>query len=213
MEGDWPKYEVLPRFVLSMGSFFPSNSEVERTFSVETDIHRDPRKNLMSQDILDAHMQIRFGVESELSFDRNSCDQCNSTRKRPHCHCSKAVINEEMRNRFKEAYKVTPGEEKDEAAVDDQKLIEIEESENTRYKDLMDKLKSRNTFYSGSHMAPIYPLEKKKNVTTPMVSTSKVHTTTPNVSTTSKVATTSIVPQKKMKMSTVASQMLQQLLR
>ena len=119
MEGDWPKYEEFPRFVLSMGSFFPSNSVVEKTFSVETDIHRDPRKNLMSQDILDAHMQIRFGVESELSFDRNSCDQCNSTRKRPHCHCSKAVINEEMRNRFKEAYKVTPGEEKDEAAVDD----------------------------------------------------------------------------------------------
>ena len=39
-----------------------------------------------------------------------------------------------------------------------------------------------------------------------MVSTSKVHTTTPNVPITSKVATTSIVPQKKMKMSTVASQ-------
>ena len=44
MEGDWPKYDVLPRFALCMGTFFQSNSEVERAFSVETDIRRDLRK-------------------------------------------------------------------------------------------------------------------------------------------------------------------------
>ena len=58
MEGDWPKYDVLPRFALCMGTFFQSNSEVERAFSVKTHIHRDPKKNRMNQATLDGHMQI-----------------------------------------------------------------------------------------------------------------------------------------------------------
>ena len=37
-------YDVLPRFALCMGAFFNSNSEVERAFSAETDVHRDTKK-------------------------------------------------------------------------------------------------------------------------------------------------------------------------
>ena len=144
----------------------------------------------MNQATLDAHTQIRFGVESELSYDKNNCNQCNSTRKRLHCHCSKAAINEEMLNLSNEAYKMTPEDQRDEAEITEQKQIELEESENSRFKDLMVKLKSRSTFYSGSHhMAPIYQQQQKKNiaidkapkVTTPKVTTPKV--TTPKVTT------------------------------
>ena len=88
-----------------MGAFFNSNSEVERAFSVETDIHRDPKRNRMNQLMLDAHMNVRYGVESELSYNKNECAQCNSSRKKPHCHCSKAEINGEMLTLYNEAYK------------------------------------------------------------------------------------------------------------
>ena len=54
-EGEWSKYDVLPRFARSMASFFNSNSEVERAFSAETDFYRDPKKNRMRHDTQDAH--------------------------------------------------------------------------------------------------------------------------------------------------------------
>ena len=60
---------------------------------------------------------------------------------------------------------MTPEEQKDEAEITEQKQIELEESENSRFKDLMVKLKSQSTFYSGSHhMAPIYQQQQKKNI-------------------------------------------------
>ena len=45
MDGDWQKYDILPKFALETGIFFSSNSKVERAFSIETDIHRNPKKN------------------------------------------------------------------------------------------------------------------------------------------------------------------------
>ena len=42
-EGDgWAKYPLLPRFVMAMAIMFNSNSEIERAFSVQTDIHTKP---------------------------------------------------------------------------------------------------------------------------------------------------------------------------
>ena len=64
-EGDWPKYEVLPRFALALATIFNSNSECERNFSHQTRLARDPTKNKMSQKMFDAHLQIRSGVESK----------------------------------------------------------------------------------------------------------------------------------------------------
>ena len=58
----------------------------------------------MSQEMYDTHMQIRFGVESELSYDQSSCDQCLSGRKRSHFHCSKALVSGGMLSRSNAAY-------------------------------------------------------------------------------------------------------------
>ena len=63
MEGDYPKYEILSKFTLAMGTFFNSNSEVERVFSVWTEIHCNPKKNKVSQEIFYIHIRIRYGVE------------------------------------------------------------------------------------------------------------------------------------------------------
>ena len=46
-EGDWYRYEVLPRFARALGTIFNYNSETERAFSVQSDIHRDTKRNLM----------------------------------------------------------------------------------------------------------------------------------------------------------------------
>lgn len=79
-----------------MGTFFDSNSEVERGFSVETDLIRDLKKNCMSQGLLDAHMQIHYGVESALNYDKSSSIPCKRAQKQAHCHCSQAEIAEDM---------------------------------------------------------------------------------------------------------------------
>ena len=45
MEGDWPNYGNLSKF--AMGRILQQLfSEVERAFSVETDIHCNPKENL-----------------------------------------------------------------------------------------------------------------------------------------------------------------------
>lgn len=43
-DGDWPRYPVLRRFANALGTVFYSNSETERAFSVEGDIHKNPKK-------------------------------------------------------------------------------------------------------------------------------------------------------------------------
>ena len=58
-EGDWQRFEVLPRFANALGTVFNSNSEAERAFSVQGDIHKNPKKNHMEQDTLDCHMQVK----------------------------------------------------------------------------------------------------------------------------------------------------------
>ena len=158
---EWLKYDVLPRFALSMGAFFISNSEVERAFSVETDIHRDPKKNRMSQMMLDAHMNIRYGVESELSYNKKECSKCNSKRKRPHCHCSKAEINEEMLSLYNEAYKMTEGEEREKVEIAEESVEVLEARENSRLESLKEKLMKRNSFYDEHTMMPVYEQEPK----------------------------------------------------
>ena len=61
-DADWPRYPVLCRFAKALGTVFNSNSETERAFSVEGDIHKNPKKNHMAQDTLDCHMQVKYGV-------------------------------------------------------------------------------------------------------------------------------------------------------
>ena len=145
-----------------MGAFFNSNSEVERAFSVETDIHRDPKRNRMNQLMLDAHMNVRYGVESELSYNKNECAQCNSSRKRSHCHCSKAEINEEMLTLYNEAYKMTQEEERVTVLITEESIEILEASENSRLASLKEKLVTRNSFYDDHTMMPVYEQEESK---------------------------------------------------
>ena len=96
-EADWKKYPILPRFVFILATLF--NSESERGFSVQTDIHRDPKRNMMIQETFDAHMQVHYGVECEKS--REMCEQCikhigSDTKPQHHCHCTVAEITDAM---------------------------------------------------------------------------------------------------------------------
>ena len=67
---DRPEDDILP--ILP----FSCNLEIERASSVETDVHRNPKRNRISQEIFHINKQIRFGEESEFDFDKLSWEQC-----------------------------------------------------------------------------------------------------------------------------------------
>ena len=67
---DRPEYDILPILL------FSCNLEIERASSVETDVHRNPKRNRISQEIFHINKQIRFGEESEFDFDKLSWEQC-----------------------------------------------------------------------------------------------------------------------------------------
>ena len=92
-----------------MGTVFNSNPEAERASSVQTDIHRNPKGNLMIQETFESHMQIHYGVEGHQS--REVCPRCiqhkaSQTRQPHHCHCSVAEMSDAMREDSKNAWKV-----------------------------------------------------------------------------------------------------------
>ena len=77
-EGDddsWAKYPLLPRFAFAMSTIFNSNSEAERGFSVQTAVHRNPKRNMMLQETFEAHMQVHYGVECQQS--KELCSTCS----------------------------------------------------------------------------------------------------------------------------------------
>ena len=76
---DWPLFDVLPRLARALGTPFNSGSEMERSFSIQTDVHRDPKRNLMSSETLDTHMQVRCGVEA--MSNREKCNTCMAKKK------------------------------------------------------------------------------------------------------------------------------------
>ena len=137
-EGGWKKYYILPRFALAFGTLFNSNSESERAFSVQTDIHRNPKRNLMDQDTFDGHLQIHYGVEcKEVKALCTTCvdyAKASSEDKKVipphHCHCSVAPISEQMKETCKNMWNAnqTRLDEKNEAIkVDKEKVKAIEE--------------------------------------------------------------------------------------
>ena len=75
-EGDdeWQVYEVLPRYCRSLGTPFNSGSEMERGFSRQPDILRDPKRNRMTHETLDSYLQVRYG---ESNTTRTKCETCN----------------------------------------------------------------------------------------------------------------------------------------
>ena len=106
--GEWIKYPILQRFALVMATAFNSNSEAERALSVQTDLHRDPKRNLMSQESFEAHMQVHYCVEEK--YSKELCSKCiehkaSNTTPPTHCHCCVAVIDSQMKENCKTAWR------------------------------------------------------------------------------------------------------------
>jgi hypothetical protein len=167
----WTRYEVLPRFALGMGTKNSATGDVERAFSTMNIIHQNKQRNAMSQDMLDAHMHIRSGVESKDNM--NQCIKCCDPDGTIHCHCVIAEITEEMRQKCKKAWekcKIVQKEASDEkkkyAQNNVEKKVKYEKAEADRVKKLKEDVTKRPNFYAPNLMKAMYPTEKKGNVKT-----------------------------------------------
>ena len=149
-DGDWPRYPVLCRFAKALGTVFNSNSETERAFSVEGDIHKNPKKNLMDQDTLDCHMQVKYGVESK--ENKQACVKCVEKVK-SHCHCSAATISDEMMKNCKEAWRQLKLDKEEDEEDNSAELTEKQKKEaEERVKKFREQVSQRPTFYPPSVM-------------------------------------------------------------
>ena len=101
---EWPRYQVLPRFVLCMATKYDSNSEVERTFSFMNLIHQNKQRNRMSQDTLNAHLHIASGIES--AQNKSNCEKCDKKNISPHCHCTLFEVSDSLREKCRVAHRI-----------------------------------------------------------------------------------------------------------
>ena len=152
-EGKWVVYEVLPRLALVLGTPFNSGAEMERGFSIQSDIHRDPKRNQMSHETLDSQMQIRFGMESKES--RSKCDKCrDNADARCLCHCKFAEISDVMRMNCSNASSLRRKEEVPTSNIDTE---EVAENNNSSFKKRIDSFKNkvskRTSLYGGKSVA------------------------------------------------------------
>ena len=62
-------------------------------------------KNHMDQDMLDCHMQVKYGVKSK--ENKQACSKCiqKVSTHQSHYHCSAATISDKMKKNCKEAWK------------------------------------------------------------------------------------------------------------
>lgn len=153
----WVVYEVLPRFARALGTPFNSGSEMERGFSKQSDILRDPKRNGLKHETLDTCLQIRFGMESKETVSKCSHSNCSNCCK---CHCNLAEISDKMRENCSNAYRTLKSVEqsKKNDTIDVQ-----QESENEGLKKRLNKFKEslskRSTFYQAQ------PRNKKQVLT------------------------------------------------
>ena len=157
-EGEWQVYEVLPRLALVLGTPFNSAAEMERGFSVQSDILRDPKRNRMSHDTLDTHMQIKYGMESKDTRDK--CLKCNdSSSISCPCHCKIAEISDEMRSNCAQAWRATvsSSKEADIGEVNDEFSCvspEFSVSFKKRIEKVKDALMKRDSLTKNSKVVP-----------------------------------------------------------
>ena len=164
-EGNWRKYEVLPRFALSMGTKNSATGDVERGFSSMNLIHQNRQRNSMSQDTLDAHLHIRAGVECEENI--NKCQKCEGVSY-DHCHCSLSVISEEMKFNCKKAREKCMMAQREASAQREhakesnvEKFNEAVAGEKERIQKLKEKLSTKSDFLPSSLMVPVYGKKDK----------------------------------------------------
>ena len=178
----WQVYEVLPRLARVLGSAFNSGSEMERGFSVQSDIVRDPKRNRMSHETLDSHMQVRFGVECEQS--RRKCSDCNTRKEISRkedvdktdiekkiekrsclCHCKVAEISDAMKLNCSKAWRETVRVDVD-LLLGDTEPLPGEENDNEKRQARILKLKlgmkKRTTLYKADDMKKIYTTKEDR---------------------------------------------------
>lgn len=117
----------------------------------------------MNQDTLDAHMNIRFGVESKLSYDELQCGTCQGPRKRSHCHCSIRAITEDMVDKFNGAYKKDDDQDDQDDLNSDITIdgeIKFKDLEKQRMEKMKDEMVKTKAFYRV--MDPIYEKKMKE---------------------------------------------------
>ena len=178
----WQVYDVLPRLARVLGSAFNSGSEMERRFSVQSDIVRDPKRNRMSHETLDSHVQIRFGVECEKS--RRNCTDCKTRKEisrkedfnktdiekriekgRCLCHCKVAEISDAMKLNCSKA-RSEYGRIANNSQPEGSDSLPEEELENKnkegRILKLKQGMKKRTTLYKADDMKKIYTTKEDK---------------------------------------------------
>ena len=148
-----------------MSTIFNSNSEAEREFSVQMDVHRNPKCNMMLQETLEVHMQVHYGVESQQS--KESCSTCSKyqaakTRPPHHCHCSVAEISDTMKEDCKSARRVEESQQDlakvapAASAIIQEKAVKAKQEAECRMLKFVTKLKTRSTFYSADLMTRVF---------------------------------------------------------
>ena len=166
-DGDWRKYEILPRFALAMGTKNSATGDVERSFSSMNLIHQNRQRNCMHQDTLDAHLHIRSAVESEENIRK--CQKCDGVSY-DHCHCLFTVISAEMKANCKKAREKCWKAQKESSNIKEHekesnldKYNEALASEKERIRKLKEKLMTKSDFLSSSLMKSVYEKEKVKS--------------------------------------------------
>jgi hypothetical protein len=178
----WEVYEVLPRLARCLGTSFNSGSEMERGFSRQSDIHRNPKRNRMSHSRLDSHMQVRYGMESKET--RQKCPTCtekkeslmkddaektDEEKKKKFicgCHCKFSEISDKMIERCGKAWRTNVSLEDTEEDEDELVVVELtsklKEEEAKKIEVLKEALKKRTTFYKPQDMKNIYESKDDK---------------------------------------------------
>ena len=182
-EGEWQVYEVLPRLARAFGTPFNSGSEMERGFSRESDITRDPKKNRMTHETLDSHMQIHYGIECAES--KQKCNRCIQkaviAEKKPEllteqekkeekkvciCHCKYSEISSTMLANCSEARKAETEKAQLNAALADEEKEDEQHDGSEEWMNRLEKLKAatakRTTLYDPEVMKHIYETKEDK---------------------------------------------------
>jgi len=152
-EGEWQKYEVLPRFAMAISVVFNSNSEVERQFSLMNNVHQNKQRNCLSQESLNAILHVKSGVESSLV--RRNCGKCQSSSSSDHCHCTLVDLSNirdhcrEARRKYFAAQTDAKANKENDSAEFNKRNEEFKEKEAKRIEKLREKLSRNKEFYKG----------------------------------------------------------------
>ena len=168
-DGTWPRYEILSRFALALGTRYDATSDVERSFSVMNSIHQNTQRNCMSQETLNANLHIRSAIQNKDSFNR--CEKCQRGEFKDHCHCSLFQITDSLRERCKAARSLQEQASKEKNNSNnnasgeevDTKRKAFEREEEERKLKLREDLKRGKNIWSQKNHEPVFSSRKHKD--------------------------------------------------